>query len=187
MIKDRSLQIRHRELAKAMITFGMRATLIANILDMSQAQARQLFEEITGHSSPSGQTPRSNEYYFQPVMRVHAAFFLTFYLDVARGVTSRDREALVTAFVAAYAHYHSMCAGNPTMPIDRAWRLLQLFMLQDGTVTTTRCANPKCRAFTIVQPWEAATRYTCPPCQGALEVSERLRGRSGRKRLPAAA
>ncbi|HVC13044.1 MAG TPA: hypothetical protein VNE59_15490, partial [Burkholderiales bacterium] len=39
----------------------------------------------------------------------------------------------------------------------------------------------KCRTYSIIQPYEAATRYECPACQGSLDVSKRLRGRSGRK------
>lgn len=182
MIKDRTIQLHHRSLASAMIGHGMRASLIAAILDMSLAQARHLYEEITGRSSPSGQTPRSNDYYFAPVMRVHAASFLAFY----RYLSPRIKEPR-EAFLAAYDQYHGMWRGPVRMPIDRAWRLLQLYRQGDGTIREARCATPTCRTYTLVQTYEASTRFTCPACQGSLEVSSRLRGKSGRKQLASAA
>ena len=179
MIKNRSIQVHHRQLASELIRRGMRASLIAAILDMSLPQARQLYEEITGRSSPSGQTPRSNDYYFAPVMRLHAATFIRLYQCLAPQI-KETREA----FISAYAHYCGLW-GRPRMPIDRAWRLLQLFRQADGTIRVAHCSAPRCRAYTLVQAHEGATRYTCPACQGSLEVSKRLRGKSGRKHKPA--
>lgn len=79
MIKDRSVQLRKRHLASLMIKYGMRASIIAVIFDMPLTQARALYEEIMGRPSPSGQKPRSDEYYFAPVMRIHASAFMMFY------------------------------------------------------------------------------------------------------------
>ena len=174
-----------------MIAHGMRASLIAAILDMPLAQARALYEEITGRSSPSGQTPRSNDYYFAPVTRMHASAFLLQYRYLCSSTRGDTREA----FVAAYHRYHAACCGAegkadsetkapaamkfPRLPIDRAWRLVQLLRQADGTIREARCA--KCRTYSIIQPFEAVTRYVCPACQGSLNVSMRLRGRSGRK------
>jgi hypothetical protein len=179
VIKDRSVQLRKRHLASLMIKYGMRASIIAVIFDMPLTQARALYEEIMGRPSPSGQKPRSDEYYFAPVMRIHASAFMMFYRYISlAGVDPR------AALVSAYAQYSDLCQGQPLMPIDRAWRLIVLANQKDGTIREARCRNRDCRTYTIIQPYEGATRYECPSCQGSLEVSQRLRGKSGRKRKP---
>lgn len=177
--KNHSVQMLKRDLASHMIHYGMRAAIIAEIFAMPLAQARTLYEEIAGTSSPSGQKPRSDAYYFAPVMRVHSSFFLLLYHCAMR--RGNDVRA---AIVDAYSHYHDRCTsvpgGRAVLPIDRAWRLVQLAKQKDGAVRQARCRG--CGIVTIIQPYETATRYQCPSCVGSLEVSERLRGRSGRRK-----
>lgn len=178
-LKNHTVQMKKRELAARMIRHGMRASIIAVIFSIPLTQARALYVEITGHPSPSGQKPRSDEYYFGPVMRLHANTFLMFYRYLLQQLND-PKEAIV----AAYDQYSQSCNGNPRMPIDRAWRLVVLINQQDGTIREARCSQ--CRAYSIIQPYEGATRFRCPACQGSLDVSQRLRGRSGRKRKTAA-
>lgn len=180
-VKNRSVQLQKREIAARMIGYGMRASIIAEIFDLPLAQARMLYEEIAGRTSPSGQKPRSDAYYFAPVMRMHASLFLLLYRYAVR--TGKDPRA---AIVEAYAYYHEQCRllpeGTAVLPIDRAWLLVQLAKQKDGAVRQARCSDRNCRIVTIIQPYESAVRYRCPDCVGSLEVSKRLRGRSGRKK-----
>lgn len=136
---------------------------------------RALYEEVTGKTSPSGQKPRSDEFYFAPLMRMHAGAFMMFYRQL-----SRRGVGLRSALVEAYEQYAKMCKGRPLMPIDRAWHLIMLADQRDGTVREAHCSV--CGCYSLIQAHEGAMRYTCPACRGSLTVSERLRGRSGRKK-----
>ncbi|MFY9329541.1 MAG: FlhC family transcriptional regulator, partial [Georgfuchsia sp.] len=152
MIKNRNTQLKKRELAAKMIDFGMRASIISAVFDLPLSQARALYKEITGFSSPSGQKPRSEEYYFSPVMRVHSSVFMMFYRYISQsGVDVRS------ALVAAYSQYSKTCQdGKTKLPIDRAWRLIILASQKNGVVRETRCTS--CGTYMIIQAWESVTR-----------------------------
>ena len=175
MIKNRSTQVKKQQLAKNMIELGMRASIVSSVFDLPLSQARSLFKEVNGKSSPSGQKPRTEEYYFSPIMRVHSSMFMMFYRYISQnGVDVRS------AVISAYEQYSKACDLKTKLPIDRAWRLIVLASQKNSVVAETHCAD--CGTYMIIQSYESVTRFKCPYCTGALTISKRLRGRSGRKK-----
>jgi len=195
MAKDHTMHTLNRELAVIFVKFGMRASIISTVLNIPLTESRTLYRELTGHPSPSGRTPHSTSYYFAPVMVLHASLFYLYFKTARR--TLADRAAEPTAYsyqrvidrralAAAYEAYLDAAGDTALLSIDRAWCLVQeMLTAPPGAADAIREANCRpCGTYILISPESASLRHVCPVCQGSLDVSRRLKGRSGRKPNP---
>ena len=95
--------------AVMMVRMGARACVVSQITGLAQLDARTIWKQIMGESSPSGQQPNDMLWYTRtPQRRSHAALLVRFYDKAC--ATLPD----YAAFAHAYYHYARMTASPAT-------------------------------------------------------------------------
>lgn len=92
--------------ARMMVKLCARACVITQLTGLSQLDTRNLWREIAGDSSPSGQQPNDLNWYTKtPQRRAHAALLVRLYGQAARGMPE------YAAYPHAFYHYARMTAS----------------------------------------------------------------------------
>lgn len=163
-----------------MIKMQARACIISKIAGVTSPEARKIWREETGRSSPSGQQPTDSSWFLKtPIRRFHAALILQLY---ARSVKILPEYA---AFAHCYYHYARITAGiypkekwvdadpafreaedDYVIPFSRAYFLVSTYT--DDEVSGVRCCElqvRKCRnCNSIFLSHVQEIQRKCPQC-----------------------
>jgi hypothetical protein len=106
------------KLAERLCRMGARSVTIADVCGISNFGARELYKQIHGVPSPSGQTPQSiNWYTSSRSKQEESTIFMIAYNTARKSMANGD------AFARAYSFIYQWKGGKPLLDPERAYRL----------------------------------------------------------------
>ncbi|SDD57583.1 transcriptional activator (FlhC) [Cupriavidus sp. YR651] len=157
--------LRKKVYSELMIRQYCRASTVTSLLGINSTKTRQLFQEIHGESSPTGQLPTSTMWYFdQPLHRMQATMMVTLYrMALTFGANVPE------AFVAAYDLFDKFFGPSSRISSDRACHICRT-MSTDADLDLAPCRS--CRTPYLIANTapkiELSHSFSCPGCTGSL-------------------
>ena len=147
---------------------------------LSESESAQIYREVNGKSSPSGQSPHNDMWYFSsPRILVQTSIFFALY-RVQRDFN--NGENWEESFLHSYEYYSLAVGGKPLLDPERAYKLIRL---HDNVKSFSR---GKLRQFKLLPCQQCSTHILaqghqisliCPICKG-----RHMRGRTARHQRP---
>lgn len=165
---------------EAFIRLRCRAKSVAALFNVSANKMRELYLQIHGESSPSGQQPASSIWYLDSASRrVQATFQIWLFRSaVAANVT------VPQAFVAAMDISNRMFPDS-SVPAERAFHLARSMATDsDLAIRPCRSCGTPYLASNTAPRIELAHSFQCPSCTGTLSSPNSPQRRRQRGRPP---
>jgi hypothetical protein len=158
-------------LATTLCLMGARSVTIAGASGISDSDARELYKQIHGLPSPSGQTPHATDWYISSRVRQEESTALLLAYNAARKKLPNGE-----AFIRAYKVIYQLNAGNPCLDPERAYYLIKMTSdfsafshskaVKSGPLAIMRCRV--CGRQLLAASHHRV--YTCPVCEAKAEA-----------------
>jgi hypothetical protein len=147
-------------LAKNIVAFGGRTTVVRAACGISRESALMLHREVKGKQATGGyHLPKDNEWHVKsPQNCIHASIFCNIFINLAR----RCKASKAEIYVSSYRLYlEQIDQISPIVDINRAWHLVQ--QMSDGRIEQTECSC--CRLLFVANKDYPHRFRLCPICE----------------------
>lgn len=146
------------------IRMRCRAKSVAALFDTTPEKMRELYLQIHGESSPSGQQPASAVWYLESASRRVQSTALLWLFRSALAEAATIPEAFICAMDVCRRLF-----GDAFMPAERAFHLTRSMSTdEDLAIRSCRSCGTPYLASNTAPKIELANSFQCPCCSGAL-------------------
>lgn len=166
--------------SEAFIRLRCRAKSVAALFNVNTTAIRQMYAQIHGESSPSGQPPASAMWYLESAGRRVQATFQIWLFRCALSVDTTIAEAFISAMDVSGRVF----GATSKVPPERAFHLARSMATEDElAIRPCRSCGTAYLASNSAMKIELSHSFLCPCCTGTLSATNAAKGRRGGRKL----